>query len=125
MSLQRSGCATSKVLGILALVAIPVGVAVFMLYSKTPGGVTSTTSTASTAPSTANTPSSTSKPSSLSEEDRQLIAKQKICPVSGDSLDSMGEPYRTEVEGRTVFVCCKGCTSALKKNPAKYLANLK
>jgi YHS domain-containing protein len=62
---------------------------------------------------------------SPSEEDRQLIAKQKICPVSEQPLDSMGEPYRTEVEGKVVFVCCKNCTSALKKDPEKYLAKLK
>lgn len=63
--------------------------------------------------------------SSQSEEDRQLIAKQKICPVSEQPLDSMGEPYRMEVEGKVVFVCCKGCTKALSKEPAKYLAKLK
>ncbi len=60
-----------------------------------------------------------------SDEDRQLIAKQKICPVSGQPLDSMGEPFRTEVEGKVVFVCCKNCTRPLSKEPAKYLAKLK
>jgi membrane fusion protein, copper/silver efflux system len=64
------------------------------------------------------------KPGSLSEEDRLLAAKQKICPVSGEPLDSMGGPVRLVVEGRTVFICCKGCEEQLRKEPAKYLSKL-
>jgi YHS domain-containing protein len=63
--------------------------------------------------------------SSFSAEDRQLIEKQKTCPVSGQALGSMDGPYRTEVEGKVVFLCCKSCTTALNKDPAKYLAKLK
>ncbi len=63
--------------------------------------------------------------SSFSAEDRQLIEKQKDCPVSGQPLGSMDGPYRAEVEGRVVFLCCKSCTTALNKDPAKYLAKLK
>lgn len=63
-------------------------------------------------------------PSSPSAEDTQLVAKQKICPVTGAPLDSMGGPVRVEVAGRVVFICCKGCEKALRKNPTKYLAKL-
>jgi hypothetical protein len=63
-------------------------------------------------------------PGSLSEEDRVLAAKQKICPVSGEPLDSMGGPVRLVVEGRVVFICCKGCEEPLRKEPAKYLSKL-
>lgn len=66
----------------------------------------------------------TAPPGSLSEEDRLLAAKQKICPVSGEPLDSMGGPVRLVVEGRTVFICCKGCEEQLRKEPAKYLSKL-
>jgi Cu(I)/Ag(I) efflux system membrane fusion protein len=62
---------------------------------------------------------------SAQDEESKLIAKQKICPVTGEPLDSMGGPVRVEVAGRIVFICCKGCTSALKKDPAKYLEKLK
>lgn len=61
---------------------------------------------------------------SLSPEDRRLAEKQKTCPVTGESLDSMGGPIRVEVAGRTVFICCKACEKPLRKNPAKYLAKL-
>jgi len=63
-------------------------------------------------------------PSSLSAEDQLLAAKQKICPVTGESLDAMGGPVRVEVAGRVVFICCKSCEKALRRNPAKYLSKL-
>jgi Cu(I)/Ag(I) efflux system membrane fusion protein len=61
---------------------------------------------------------------SLPAEERSLVAKQKICPVTGEALDSMGGPVRVEVAGRIVFVCCKGCIEPLRKDPAKYLSKL-
>jgi Cu(I)/Ag(I) efflux system membrane fusion protein len=59
------------------------------------------------------------------DEDKKLIAKQKICPVTGAPLDSMGGPVRLEVAGRIVFICCEGCTKALRNDPARYLEKLK
>jgi YHS domain-containing protein len=109
----RSGNTAIKYLVAIVLIAIPIGVLAYTQF----GAKHDTT------PPAAGEPPTPSK--SSSDEDRQLIAKQKICPVSGQSLDSMGEPYRTEVEGKVVFVCCKSCTSALKKDPEKYLAKLK
>jgi hypothetical protein len=63
-------------------------------------------------------------PSSSAEEDRILAAKQKICPVTGKPLDSMGGPVRVVVNGRVVFICCEGCEGPLRENPAKYLSKL-
>jgi len=60
----------------------------------------------------------------LSEADRALAEKQKVCPVSGEPLGSMGKPVKVEVKGRTVFLCCGGCEAELKKDPDKYLAKL-
>ncbi len=61
----------------------------------------------------------------LTAEDRELIAKQKVCPVSGDALGSMGDPVKVVVKGQTVFLCCSGCVEAIQKDPDKYLAKLK
>jgi YHS domain-containing protein len=61
----------------------------------------------------------------LSAEDRELAIKQRICPVSGDALDAMGKPFKTLVNGKTVFLCCSGCEADLKADPEKYLAKLK
>jgi hypothetical protein len=66
----------------------------------------------------------TTGPAKLSEEDRKLAEKQKVCPVTGERLGSMGEPIKVTVKGRAVFLCCKGCIDEIKTNPDKYLAKL-
>ncbi|TWU50650.1 Archaeal TRASH domain protein [Rubripirellula tenax] len=48
------------------------------------------------------------------------IARQKVCPVSGKSLGSMGDPIAVDVKGQKVFVCCAGCVSAVESDPSKY-----
>ncbi|QEG41843.1 hypothetical protein [Roseimaritima ulvae] len=56
--------------------------------------------------------------------ERQLaaaaIARQKICPVSGKPLGSMGDPVAVDVNGQQLFVCCAGCVDAVESNPSKY-----
>lgn len=60
----------------------------------------------------------------LSEADRAAAEKQKVCPVSGEPLGSMGTPVKITVEGRDVFLCCAHCEDAIKADPQKYLAKL-
>jgi YHS domain-containing protein len=60
----------------------------------------------------------------LSPEDRALAEKQQVCPVSGEPLGAMGVPYKVEVKGRTVLLCCPGCEEKIKADPDKYLAKL-
>ncbi|MBB3205038.1 YHS domain-containing protein [Rhodopirellula rubra] len=50
------------------------------------------------------------------------IARQKICPVSGKPLGSMGDPVALDVNGQKLYVCCAGCVNAVKSDPAKYAA---
>jgi YHS domain-containing protein len=50
------------------------------------------------------------------------IARQKICPVSGKPLGSMGDPVAVDVNGQKLYVCCAGCVNAVKSNPTKYAA---
>lgn len=54
------------------------------------------------------------KKTKLTHADRLLIQVQKICPIMGAELGSMGTPLKTTIDGQTVFVCCKGC---LTKKP--------
>ncbi len=75
-------------------------------------------------PSTPASAPPSASPQAPAAEDRLLAAKQKICPVTGEPLDSMGGPIRVEVAGRIVFVCCEGCIKPLRKDPAKYLSKL-
>jgi Cu(I)/Ag(I) efflux system membrane fusion protein len=50
--------------------------------------------------------------------------EQKVCPVTGAKLGSMGDPILVEVDGRKVWTCCSACPPKLKANPAKYLTKL-
>jgi YHS domain-containing protein len=56
----------------------------------------------------------------LAPADRALVLEQKNCPVTGKPLGSMGTPYKVEVAGKTMFLCCEGCESRFRKAPAKY-----
>lgn len=60
----------------------------------------------------------------LSPEDRALAEKQKVCPVSGETLGAMGKPYKVTVKGQEVLLCCPGCEAEIKKDPEKYMAKL-
>ena len=63
-------------------------------------------------------------PVKATREDAAAIAFQKTCPVMQKPLDAMGGPWKINLRGRDVFVCCPGCTKALEREPAKYLALL-
>ena len=60
----------------------------------------------------------------LGSADRALAEAQKICPVSGKALGSMGTPIKVDVQGKAVFICCEGCRKNLLREPQKYLAKL-
>lgn len=62
--------------------------------------------------------------SGLSPEDQALVARQKICPVTGKPLGSMGTPVKVSVTGKDVMICCEGCESRLKKDPKAYLSKI-
>lgn len=47
-----------------------------------------------------------------------LIRAQKVCPVTGKDLTSMGGAVKATVSKATVFLCCKGCFK--KKIPSKH-----
>jgi membrane fusion protein, copper/silver efflux system len=63
-----------------------------------------------------------SAPATASDE--QLIARQKLCPVTDEELGSMGAPVKVMLDGRAVFICCKGCEKALRSDPKKYLTKI-
>lgn len=60
----------------------------------------------------------------LSPGDKQLALAQMTCPVTGLQLGAMGAPIKVDIDGRTVFLCCSGCTPAVKKDPASVLKKL-
>jgi len=56
--------------------------------------------------------------------DADAIALQKVCPVTGEPLGSMGTPIKVTGLSRELYLCCKGCVNPLQKDPQKYLVQL-
>lgn len=46
---------------------------------------------------------------------------QILCPVTDETLGSMGEPIAIRLGERTLYVCCQACVNAVKRNPERYL----
>ena len=51
----------------------------------------------------------------------QAVKRQTACPVMGGEINTN---LFVDVEGKRVYVCCKGCIGAIKKDPAKYVGKL-
>jgi len=59
----------------------------------------------------------------LSAKDRAAAEAQKYCAIANKNfLGSMGAPIKLELEGKSVYVCCKGCVAKAKADPAGTLA---
>jgi Cu(I)/Ag(I) efflux system membrane fusion protein len=61
----------------------------------------------------------------LDPEDRKVADAQRLCPITGEPLGSMGKPVKLTVEEQTVFLCCKGCRDDALADPNKTLAKVK
>jgi hypothetical protein len=62
----------------------------------------------------------------LGPEDQRLAEQQRYCAVMPEvRLGQMGTPYKVEINGETVFVCCKGCVRSAQEDPETTLAQLK
>jgi YHS domain-containing protein len=73
--------------------------------------------------SSGGAPNTDSSPAGDSVADEnEAIARQSVCPVTGKKLGSMGAPYRVQIAGRTIYLCCEGCEPELRQAPEKYLA---
>jgi hypothetical protein len=62
--------------------------------------------------------------SKLTAEQKAEAEAQKVCPVTGEDLKSMGGPYLVHVKDKDVFICCEGCLKPLVADPDKYIAKL-
>jgi hypothetical protein len=61
----------------------------------------------------------------LPADEQPLAIKQTICPVSGENLGDMGVPIKVSAEGKTFFICCKGCKKEVDSDAKAVLAKLK
>ena len=46
----------------------------------------------------------------VTQRDKLKISVQRICPVSGRKLGSMGTPIKKRIGDEDLFLCCSGCT---------------
>jgi hypothetical protein len=53
--------------------------------------------------------------------DQAAVNAQRVCPVTGKSLGSMGSPIKVTRGNRSVFLCCQGCLAKVTANPDAYL----
>ena len=60
----------------------------------------------------------------LPADDRRLAETQRICPVTGMALGTMGTPLKVDVNGRAVLICCGGCEPRLLAEPENFLQKL-
>lgn len=50
-----------------------------------------------------------------------VVKRQAQCPVMGGAIN---RKLFVDHEGKRVYVCCEGCLSPVKKDPAKYIEKL-
>lgn len=56
----------------------------------------------------------------MSPADRKAAETQKFCAVQDTiRLGSMGAPVKITLDGKDVYLCCKGCEAAARKDPEK------
>lgn len=60
----------------------------------------------------------------LPENEQALAIAQGVCMVSGEHLGSMGMPFKVEHDGKTAYLCCKGCKKDFDADPAGMMAKL-
>jgi Cu(I)/Ag(I) efflux system membrane fusion protein len=65
-----------------------------------------------------------STPADLGDEDRRLIEAQRVCPITGKALGSMGTPVKLKVQNQTVFLCCDGCKAKALADPSRTLRRI-
>lgn len=61
---------------------------------------------------------------SLTQADRDGIAGQRICPITGASLGSMGAPRKVLVGDKALYLCCTDCVDKVTEEPEKCMAQL-
>lgn len=68
---------------------------------------------------------STAAIAKLSAADQLLAETQLFCPIEdGGRLGSMGTPIKLTLEGKPVFLCCKGCEDAAREDTKSTLAKV-
>lgn len=57
----------------------------------------------------------------LPAAEKPLAETQKVCPITGEPLGSMGVPPKLTLKGKVVFICCLACKGDVEADPDKAL----
>jgi len=60
----------------------------------------------------------------LPADERKAAEAQKFCVVSNARLGSMDEPYKLDIDGQVVFLCCEACKEDALKDTKATLAKV-
>lgn len=61
----------------------------------------------------------------LPAKERAVAEAQKYCAIANKNfLGSMGVPAKVRIDGKPVYLCCKGCLGKAQANPAVTLAKV-
>jgi YHS domain-containing protein len=52
-----------------------------------------------------------------------IVKQQTNCPVM--TQNKINKKLYVDAKGKRIYVCCKGCLPMIKRNPEKYLKQLK
>lgn len=58
------------------------------------------------------------------QADDPAIRAQSTCPVMDQPLGGHGAPIKVLIDGRPIFVCCKGCIEKVARDPGPYFEKL-
>lgn len=62
---------------------------------------------------------------SVPADPEQAIARQAVCPVTGQKLGSMGKPVPVQAGGQMVYLCCASCEKPVQRDPQKYISRIR
>jgi Fe-S oxidoreductase len=57
----------------------------------------------------------------MAENGEKPATLQTVCPVMGGKIN---KAQFVDHEGKRIYICCAGCSGALKKDPAKYIKKM-
>jgi len=72
-------------------------------------------------PGPASAPAPVAGLEGLAPEDRARVLAQRACPISGETLGAMGEPFKLVLDGEALFLCCPSCEKDVRRDPAAAL----
>jgi Cu+-exporting ATPase len=73
------------------------------------------------APANGSSGGATAADANLKAPGEAKMGDKTRCPISGETFTVSESSPKTEVDGKTYYFCCSGCSEKFKADPKKYL----